>query len=140
MPDNPKQELHPELTDRQKATLFDRGCDLFNRGRFFEAHEPWEEIWRSLNPEPRDLFQGLVQIAAGMHIWLDRSTAAAARRVLARGYARLARAESWSMTDRELDLSSLLEQVRAWLSWLENRQGEPPDEPRIESRDVRKGA
>ncbi len=137
MPGKTPLELHPELSDRQKAALFVRGCELFNERRFFDAHEPWEEIWRSTNPEPRDVFQGLVQIAAGMHIWLDRATAPAARRVMARGATRLARAGSPStLGGKELDLSDLLCAVRAWQSWLEHCDGAPPELPRLVLREV----
>ena len=51
-----ERELHPSLSDQQALALHEEAIGLFNAGRFFDAHEPWEEIWRSTNPEPRDLF------------------------------------------------------------------------------------
>lgn len=41
------------------------GCDLFNRGYWWEAHEAWESIWQLAgrkSPE-RAALQGLIQIA-----------------------------------------------------------------------------
>jgi uncharacterized protein len=43
------------------------GAALFNAGRFFEAHEVWEEVWLREAGRRRRLLQGLIQIAAGFH-------------------------------------------------------------------------
>ena len=85
----PASDLHPTLIDEEVLELHQEAVDLFNAGRFFDSHEPWEEIWRSTNPEPRDLFQGLVQVAAGMYHWTVRGKAGPAARLLQRGVVRL---------------------------------------------------
>lgn len=126
--------LHPELTPADRRRLFRRGIELFNRGRFFDSHEEWEEIWRSTTPEPRDLFQGLIQIAAGMHHWVDRGKYAPAARVLARGRRRL---EAFEPATHDIDVTTLVASVRKWEAWLEGRAAgreptEPPPIPRIE--------
>lgn len=36
-------------------------------GRYFEAHEVWEEVWHRERGESRKALQGLIQIAAGLH-------------------------------------------------------------------------
>ncbi len=47
---------------------FARGARLFDAGRFFEAHEAWEERWRvATDRAERDLLQGLIQVAAAFH-------------------------------------------------------------------------
>ncbi len=46
---------------------FERGRTLFNAGRFFEAHEAWEELWREERGDARRRLQGLIQIAAALH-------------------------------------------------------------------------
>lgn len=44
--------------------LYYQGVALFNAGRFFEAHETWEEIWRPLPECPkRTFYHGLIQLA-----------------------------------------------------------------------------
>ena len=44
-----------------------RGADLFNRGLYWEAHEAWEELWLTLDDEPKLFVQGLIQVAAAGH-------------------------------------------------------------------------
>ena len=43
----------------------EKGRALFNAGRFFEAHDAWEELWREAVGPRRTFLQGLIQIAAG---------------------------------------------------------------------------
>jgi predicted metal-dependent hydrolase len=127
-----KQDLHPHLTDREKADLFEEGLAFFNAGRLFEAHEPWEEIWRSTNPEPRNLYQGLVQVAAGLHIWLARGKPAPAARVLGRGVERL---RQFQPTAVGIDIAALVAALEPWQSWLEESTGPAPTQlPTIRRR------
>ena len=44
-----------------------RGAALFDAGRFWDAHEAWEEAWIEEDGEVRVLLQGLIQVAAGYH-------------------------------------------------------------------------
>ncbi len=120
--------LHPDLSAEERARFFEKGIELFNRGRFFDAHEAWEEIWRSTTPEPRDLFQGLIQVAAALHQFLDLHRNEAPRRTLAKARRRL---EPYVPAALGIDVADLLEQVGAWESWLERREGEPPSIPTL---------
>jgi predicted metal-dependent hydrolase len=121
--------LHPDLPPEERRRLFYEGIDRFNGGLFYEAHDSWEEIWRSTTPEPRDLFQGLVQVTAGMHHALDRQRPEPAARVLAKGRRRL---EPLAPVCLGLDLEALLESVRDWEGWLTgDRTGAAPPVPRI---------
>ena len=48
--------------------LLEEGLRTFNEGRFYDAHEIWEDLWR----ETADLdlmrcYQGLIQAAVGLH-------------------------------------------------------------------------
>ena len=68
-----KDELslsEPELSARDEV-LFDNGINLFNSGKYWDAHESWEEIWQELGDKPEDdweiLLRGLIQVAAGLH-------------------------------------------------------------------------
>lgn len=47
--------------------LLAEGIDLFNRGYFFEAHDVWEEVWRSEHGPMRNFFKGLIHLAGGYH-------------------------------------------------------------------------
>jgi uncharacterized protein len=43
-----------------------RGIELFNEGRYWEAHEAWEEAWTPDRHGPdRGFYKGLIQVAAG---------------------------------------------------------------------------
>jgi len=43
-----------------------RGVELFNQGRYWEAHEAWEEAWTPDRRGPdRGFYKGLIQVAAG---------------------------------------------------------------------------
>jgi len=43
-----------------------RGIDLFNSGRYWDAHEIWEEEWKPDRTGPDSgFYKGLIQVAAG---------------------------------------------------------------------------
>ena len=116
--------LHPELTAQQRRERIEEGSALFARGEFFAAHEAWEEVWRSTTPEPRDLFQGLVQMAAAFHHLRARRRPDVAARVLDKARRRL------TLVGEEragLDLPALLAGIEAWEGWLAS--GGPAEEP-----------
>lgn len=65
-----------------------RGIEHFNAGRYFQAHEAWEEGWHPA-PEPeRDFWQGLTQVAVGL-VHRGRGNAHGAVTLLRRGARRL---------------------------------------------------
>jgi len=65
-----------------------RGIEHFNAGRFFQAHEAWEEGWHP-SPEPeRDFWQGLTQLAVGL-THRQRGNAHGAMTLLRRGAKKL---------------------------------------------------
>ncbi len=49
------------------ADLLADGINFFNAGRYFEAHEAWEDLWRETRGPLRLYYQGLVQAAVGLH-------------------------------------------------------------------------
>lgn len=66
-PHDPELMRWDELDDEQKK-LFIEGCELFDEGKFWHAHESWEDLWKSLKPLGKpietDAIQGIIQIAA----------------------------------------------------------------------------
>lgn len=107
--------LHPDLDPVARRRLLHEGVSLFNDARFFECHESFEEVWRSTRPDPKDLLQGLIQIAAGMYHHLERGRPDVARRVLAKGRHRI---EPYAPCALGIDLEDLVDRVRQWESWL----------------------
>jgi uncharacterized protein len=68
---------------------FASACRDFNAGRFFDAHEWIEEIWQFEHGPVRELYKGLIQIAAGF-VHISRANAAGADRLLSTAIAHLA--------------------------------------------------
>jgi uncharacterized protein len=120
--------LHPEISQEERERLFRAGIDLFNQGRFFAAHEAWEEIWRSTTPEPKGLFQGLIQVAAALHQHLDLRRTEGPRRTLAKARRNL---EPFAPEVLGIDISDLLDQVEGWEAWLKGPEGDPPPIPTL---------
>lgn len=120
--------LHPDLVPEERRRLLREGIDLFNSARFYQAHEAWETVWRSTTPDPKELLQGLIQVAVAMVHHLDRGRPAVARRVLAKGRRRI---EPFAPAALGLDLRQLLASVDRWDGWLTHRDGEPPPLPRV---------
>jgi len=50
-----------------EETHLEHGIALFNSGKFWEAHEAWEEIWKNHPEDGRFFIQGLIQLAAAYH-------------------------------------------------------------------------
>lgn len=124
--------LHPVLAPGERRRFLLEGLEHFNAGRFFEAHESWEEIWRSTTPEPRELWRGLIQVAVGLYHFRVRRRPGPARRVLARGLRRL---EGFPRGTEGLDLEALRTAAREWEDWLAEREGPPPPLPRLKHLD-----
>tara|TARA_B100000315_G_C14584359_1_gene592115 strand:+ start:2587 stop:2997 length:411 start_codon:yes stop_codon:yes gene_type:complete len=69
----PEESLNltnPILTEIQMGK-FHIGVALFNDGKYWDAHEAWEEIWQELgNGSENDweiILRGLIQFAAGLY-------------------------------------------------------------------------
>jgi hypothetical protein len=56
------------------------GIEHFNAGRFFEAHEAWEEIWTRSEGQTKLFYQALIQAAVALH-HLERENYRGARSV-----------------------------------------------------------
>ena len=64
------------------SPLFVQGLVEFRAGRFFEAHEEWELLWKNSKGDDKLFLQGLVQLAAAC-VHIGRGNAAPGRRLLA---------------------------------------------------------
>jgi predicted metal-dependent hydrolase len=100
-------------------TCLAEGVALFDSGRFFEAHEVWEEAWQHERGPRRLLLQGLILVAAG---WLKRDVgnARGARTLFSRALERL---EALPPACEGVDVGGLRPQVAGW------REGGPCDRP-----------
>jgi predicted metal-dependent hydrolase len=99
------------LSQAEEEEKFREGLERFNAGRFFEAHESWEEIWLAA-PEPEKTFlQGIIQVSAAFHHY-RRDNRAGAESLLGEGLRKLDRFPS---VHRGLAIGELREFVRLWL-------------------------
>ncbi len=65
----PEEKIEPFDPDRWRDSEdYLYGIDLFNLAYFWEAHEAWEGIWKSVPRERRPglFLRGLIQVAAGL--------------------------------------------------------------------------
>lgn len=95
-----------------------RGAALFNVGLFFEAHEYWEDVWRSSRPPERAFYQGLVQAAAGCY-HAEKGNAHGAAVLLSKARAKL---DAYAPRYLGLDVAALLAALGAV------RPGRPPQD------------
>lgn len=92
--------------------LLQEGVTHFNSSRYYEAHESWEDLWRETEGEARAFYQGLVQVAVGLH-HLSRGNLGGGERVLRRGVEKL---RVYPDSYRGLDNALLMDEIESVLS------------------------
>lgn len=90
------------------------GIEHFNAGRYFDAHEVWEEIWLRSSGETKLFYQMLIQAAVGLHHY-ERGNTRGARGMHANVTEKLSRLPSVFMS---LDLGAFAADFRAYLARL----------------------
>ena len=103
----------------RKATLdphYTGYFELFNRQKFFEAHEVLEHLWLPDKHGPNGAFyKGLIQLAgAFVHLQKNRPQPAASLFKLA-----LANLEKYPVVHKELNLQNMPGLIHRWLTALE---------------------
>jgi predicted metal-dependent hydrolase len=83
---------------------YKRGLELGRAGAWFEAHEAFEDAWRSSAGEERDFFQGLVHVVVSAY-QRERGKPVAAESQRQKGLRRLT---SFAPAHRGLDVAALL--------------------------------
>jgi hypothetical protein len=108
---------------------FELGAEHFNAGRYFEAHDAWEERWRSSQDEAeRRLLQGLIQIAAGLHKYCEMNSLEPALRLLAKGIAKL---DACPEHSGAFDVAGFTTRMKACAQALASGTFAPADLPRV---------
>ena len=85
------------------------GLEHIRAGRFFEAHEELEIVWRAAAAEERDFYQGLVHAAVAWY-QAGRGNTVGARRQLEKGLRRL---ERYEPEHEGIDVAGLRRQLQA---------------------------
>ena len=76
------------LPTQDLSRALDQAAALFDAGLYFEAHEVLEPYWMRAQDEEREILQGLIQVAAGLH-HLKNGNLNGARSLLAQGLLKL---------------------------------------------------
>jgi predicted metal-dependent hydrolase len=84
------------------------GIEHIRAGRFFEAHEELELVWRAAAPAERDFYQGLVHVAVAWY-QAGRGRPVATRSQLEKGLRRL---EAYEPLHRGVDVRDVRVQLR----------------------------
>ena len=104
-----------------------RGAALFDQGRFWDAHEAWEEAWLEEDGDVRLFLQGLIQVAAGYHKATVQLQPNGCVKLLTSGLAKLEQLPSLFL---DVELATFMERVRMTLAAAERwRAGELPGLP-----------
>ena len=88
LPRDAANVMHEEPPAATPEEALKRGIDHFNAGRYFQAHEAWEEGWHPSPGPERDFWQGLTQLAVGL-THRQRGNAHGATTLLRRGAKKL---------------------------------------------------
>jgi uncharacterized protein len=89
------------------ADSYKQGIAHIRAGRFFEAHEELELVWRDAAPEERDFYQGLVHVAVAWY-QAGRGRPVACASQLEKAARRLA---PFAPEHRGIDVRGVLDQV-----------------------------
>jgi predicted metal-dependent hydrolase len=97
----------------------ERGIELFNDGRYWEAHEAWEEAWMPDRKGPESgFYKGLIQVAAGcLHYGRRNRRGALNKWRSGAGYLR-----PYLPRHRGVELDPLVRLVEGFLAAFEERQ------------------
>ena len=97
------------------ATAVPSGVRLFNRGRYLEAQQVWEEAWREAPPPDRAFLEALVQLAAGLHLRTRRGATRGAVHLLAQAVVAL---DDYRPAVHGIDVEALVGAVDECIAWL----------------------
>jgi predicted metal-dependent hydrolase len=95
------------------AALVRRGTREFNRGRFMEAHEHWEAVWRDAPEAVRPLLEALVQLATALHLRTARGGTRGAEHLLSQALVTL---DDYRPSAQGIDVARLIEDADAFLA------------------------
>ena len=93
-----------------------RGIRLFNFGRYLSAQQAWEGVWRAAPAEDRPFLEGLVQLAAALHLRTRRGATRGAVHLLSQALLTL---EEYRPAAHGLDIEALLGEFGAYREWIE---------------------
>ncbi len=105
---------------------FGRGVELFNRGRYFEAHQEWDKLWlgEARDTPPKLFIQGLIMVA-GAFAHMRKNEYPGAVKLLEKGIKRLA--EYRNIGTGLMDVDGFLDALNALYAKLRAEGGAAPE-------------
>jgi len=120
----PRLSPRVELPEEVRA-----GIRLFNAGRFFDAHEAWEDHWGKGGADERGATLGLIKAAVALHHLESRNAAGFAWQANEAAKHLRANAHIWP----QLELGALAEAIESLVAQVRfhGRVPEPFEAPRL---------
>jgi uncharacterized protein len=103
------------------------GLRCYREQRYFDAHEHWEDVWRSWQGPEKSFLQALIQIAVAMH-HAQQGNRVGASSLLGRALHRL---EGLPVVYAGVEVEPLRASLRAWSIALEQESASTPAPPSI---------
>ena len=97
------------------AAAVHRGVRMFNRGRYLSAQQVWEDAWHAAPAEDRGLLEGLVQLAAGLHLRTRRGGMKGAEHLVAQALVTL---EDYQPDRHGVNVTALIADAGTYLDWV----------------------
>lgn len=101
------------LTPEQVRGHFDRAVAHWNAGRFWHAHEDWEDLWREAEGDRRLWLQGLIQYAAAFVHFSRGFHASGFSRLLQQATEKVS---GYAGETHHLDWPHLQQQLERWIA------------------------
>jgi hypothetical protein len=92
-----------------------RGVRLFNLHRYMRAQDVWEDAWRDATGDDRGFLEGLVQLAAGLHLRTRRGATRGAVHLLSQAIVLL---DDHRPARHGVDVERLLTDMDAFVEWV----------------------
>ena len=93
------------------------GINLFNQGRFFEAHETWEMLYQRAEINDKAFLEGLIQLAAACRLIEDFGEIKGPVKLI---YQALIRFENYQPTYLDVKVAELAAAMEAWAKEIES--------------------
>ena len=103
------------MTGSDVPAVIRAGVRLFNRGRYLDAQEMWEEAWRTAATDDRPFLEGLVQLAGGLHLRTRRGATRGAQHLLSQALVTL---EDYRPAAHGLDVEDLVTEFGTYVDWM----------------------
>jgi len=106
-----------DLTSKKFKESLKEAIDLFNKQKWYEAHDAFEDLWNDLVGDERQIVQGILQVSVSQ-FHLNKGNLNGAMILLGEGLGRIKNRES---EDLEIDLRLLCNKLESLLNKLHTK-------------------